>query len=132
MAEGYYIPKTLENWKWPRRINPHYHEVQPEATVWIKSFKALRPQTQEALDRGDFSTSSYIYLGHVHILTRLAPLLDLFASLCYPLHDMGKYLSQRDGALSLLWVNSPPSHLLRLHEYRRRLRRVCRCVLTRG
>jgi hypothetical protein len=68
MPEGYYIPKTLENWKWPRRINPHHNEVHPEAAAWIKSFKALRPQTQEAFDTFDFSTSSYTYLGRVRIL----------------------------------------------------------------
>jgi hypothetical protein len=57
MPEGYYIPKTLENWKWPRRINPHHNEVNPEATAWIKSFKALKPKTRETFDH-DTSTSS--------------------------------------------------------------------------
>lgn len=66
MPQGYYLPRTLENWKWPRRINPHHNEVHLEAIDWIKSFKALRPQTQEAIDRCDFSTSSYICLDHVH------------------------------------------------------------------
>jgi hypothetical protein len=58
MPEGYYIPKTLENWKWPRRINPHHNEVNPEATAWITSFKALKPKTREIFDRSDTSTSS--------------------------------------------------------------------------
>ncbi|KAI9457970.1 terpenoid synthase [Lactarius psammicola] len=66
MSERYYIPKTLENWKWPRQINPHHDEVRAANTAWIKSFKGLSPKTQEAFDRCDF---------------------NLFASLSYPLHD---------------------------------------------
>ncbi|KAI9433169.1 terpenoid synthase [Lactarius indigo] len=66
MPERYYIPKTLENWKWPRRINPHYDEVQEETAAWIRSSGVLSPQTQETYDRYD---------------------INLLASLLYPLHD---------------------------------------------
>ncbi|KAI9447564.1 terpenoid synthase [Lactarius indigo] len=66
MPERYYIPKTLENWKWPRRINPYHNEVHAAAVAWIRSFGAFSPRAQEAYDRCDFI---------------------LFASLAYPLHD---------------------------------------------
>ncbi|KAI9447578.1 terpenoid synthase [Lactarius indigo] len=66
MSERYYIPKTLENWKWPRRVNPHYNEVKEETAAWIKSSGVLSPKAEEAYDRCD---------------------INLFASLAYPLHD---------------------------------------------
>ncbi|KAH9169505.1 terpenoid synthase [Lactarius sanguifluus] len=69
MAERYYIPKTLENWKWPRRINPHHNEVQAETVAWIKSSGVLTPKAQEAYDRCD---------------------INLLASLGYPLHDKAR------------------------------------------
>ena len=69
MPERYYIPKTLENWKWPRQINPHHNEVYPEASAWIKSFKAFSPKAQEAFDRCNFSKTSYVYANQVQMLT---------------------------------------------------------------
>ncbi|KAH8981004.1 terpenoid synthase [Lactarius akahatsu] len=69
MPERYYIPKTLENWKWPRHINPYHNEVQAAAVAWIRSFGAFSPKAQEAYDRCDFI---------------------LFASLAYPLHDKAR------------------------------------------
>jgi hypothetical protein len=68
MAERYYIPKNLEKWKWPRRINPHYSEVRADSAAWIRSLKAFSPKAQEAFDRADFSTRSYVYSDQVHIL----------------------------------------------------------------
>jgi hypothetical protein len=68
MPAGYYIPETMENWKWPRHINPHHNEVHPEATAWIKSFITLSPKTLGAFDRCNFSASNYIYSDHAHIL----------------------------------------------------------------
>ncbi|KAI9447576.1 terpenoid synthase [Lactarius indigo] len=70
MSERYYIPKTLENWKWPRRINPYHNEVKEETAAWIKSSGVLSPKAEEAYDRCD---------------------INLLASLAYPLHDKGKY-----------------------------------------
>ena len=61
MPERYYIPKTLEKWKWTRQINPHHNEIHPEATAWIKSFKAFSPKAQEAFDRCDFSKTNHLY-----------------------------------------------------------------------
>ena len=69
MSERYYIPKTLENWKWPRRINPHHNEVDAETLAWIRSLNAFSPKAQDAFDRGNFSTSSHVYSDQVHILT---------------------------------------------------------------
>ncbi|KAI9457980.1 terpenoid synthase [Lactarius psammicola] len=66
MPERYYIPNTLENWKWPRRINPHHSEVQPATAAWMRSFRAFSPKAQEAYDRCNFS---------------------LLGSLSYPFHD---------------------------------------------
>ncbi|KAH8981015.1 terpenoid synthase [Lactarius akahatsu] len=69
MPERYYIPKTLENWKWPRRINPHHNEVQAETAAWIKSSGILSPKAQEAYDLCD---------------------INLLASLGYPSHDKAR------------------------------------------
>jgi hypothetical protein len=59
MSSRYYIPNTLENWKWPRRLNPHYPEVKAlaESVGWIRSFEAFSPRAQYAFDRGQFGTS---------------------------------------------------------------------------
>ncbi|KAH9026094.1 terpenoid synthase [Lactarius hengduanensis] len=69
MPERYYIPKTLENWKWPRHINSHHNEVQAETAAWIKSSGVLSPKAQEAYDRCD---------------------INLLASLGYPSHDKAR------------------------------------------
>ncbi|KAF8269054.1 isoprenoid synthase domain-containing protein [Lactarius quietus] len=57
MPEGYYIPKTLENWKWPCCINPHHNEIHAEATEWIKIFKGLKPKTLETINGCNFKIS---------------------------------------------------------------------------
>ncbi|KAH8993902.1 terpenoid synthase [Lactarius hatsudake] len=67
--ERYYIPKTLENWKWPRRINPHHNEVQAATAAWIRSSGALSPKAHKAYDRCN---------------------INLFGSLSYPLHDKAR------------------------------------------
>ncbi|KAH9071470.1 terpenoid synthase [Lactarius deliciosus] len=51
MRERYYIPNTLENWKWSRRINPHHNEVQAATAAWIRSSGALSPKALKAYDR---------------------------------------------------------------------------------
>ncbi|KAH9030941.1 terpenoid synthase [Lactarius pseudohatsudake] len=66
MPERYYIPKTLKNWKWPRRVNPHHNEVQEATAAWIRSSGALSPKVQKAYDRCN---------------------INLLGSLSYPLHD---------------------------------------------
>jgi hypothetical protein len=68
MAQRYYIPKTLENWKWPRRINPYHNEVNAAAAEWTRSFKAFSPKAQEAFDRCEISTRSCVHSDQVQML----------------------------------------------------------------
>ncbi|KAI0284091.1 terpenoid synthase [Russula brevipes] len=62
MSNKYYIPDILENWKWPRVINPHFQEVKAASAAWARSFGAFSPKAQDAYDH-------------------------LLASLAYPLHN---------------------------------------------
>ncbi|KAI0066962.1 terpenoid synthase [Artomyces pyxidatus] len=55
MSEKFYIPNCLENWKWPRAINPYYEEVKAESAAWARSFGAFSPKAQHAYDRCDFN-----------------------------------------------------------------------------
>ncbi|KAF8483510.1 terpenoid synthase [Russula ochroleuca] len=64
MSNRYYIPNNLENWKWPRHLNPHYPEAKAASAAWARSFGAFSPKAQYAYDRCDF---------------------NLLASLAYPL-----------------------------------------------
>ncbi|KAI0290412.1 terpenoid synthase [Multifurca ochricompacta] len=66
MSNTFYIPNVLENWKWPRRINPHYLEVKAETAAWMRSFGAFSPKVQAANDICDFC---------------------LLSSLAYPFYD---------------------------------------------
>ncbi|KAI0294469.1 terpenoid synthase [Multifurca ochricompacta] len=69
MSNTFYIPNVYENWKWSRRINPHYLEVKAETAAWIRSFGAFSPKVQAAYDLCDFC---------------------LLASLTYPNHDKAR------------------------------------------
>ncbi|KAI0062680.1 terpenoid synthase [Artomyces pyxidatus] len=55
MHQKFYIPNCLENWKWPRALNPHYPEVKAESAAWARSFGAFSPKAQDAYDRCDFN-----------------------------------------------------------------------------
>ncbi|KAI0052749.1 terpenoid synthase [Auriscalpium vulgare] len=55
MPEKFYIPNCLENWKWPRALNPYYEEVKAESAAWARSFGAFSPKAQHAYDRCDFN-----------------------------------------------------------------------------
>jgi len=57
MPNKYHIPNTLESWKWPCRINPHYLEVNAASAAWLRSFEAFSPKAQDAFDRCNFGTS---------------------------------------------------------------------------
>ena len=61
MPERYYIPNNLDQWKWPRHINPHYPEVKAASAAWARSFGAFSPKAQEAYDRCDFSANNFVY-----------------------------------------------------------------------
>ena len=56
MSERYYIPNTLENWKWPRRLNPHYLEVKAAFAAWAGSFEGFSQMAQYACDQADIRT----------------------------------------------------------------------------
>ncbi|GBE78983.1 Delta(6)-protoilludene synthase [Sparassis crispa] len=55
MSVQFRLPETLNNWPWPRDINPYYEEVKAESAVWFRSFQAFSPERQSAFDRCDFS-----------------------------------------------------------------------------
>ncbi|KAI0062662.1 terpenoid synthase [Artomyces pyxidatus] len=55
MQQKFYIPDCVENWKWPRFLNPHYPEVKAESAAWARSFGAFSPKAQDAYDRCDFT-----------------------------------------------------------------------------
>ena len=51
-SEGYYIPKALETWKWPRHINPHQWDFETERYLCKKgpaSFQAKYPHLVRVL-----------------------------------------------------------------------------------
>ncbi|OIW25415.1 terpenoid synthase [Coniochaeta ligniaria NRRL 30616] len=54
MAHSIVLPNMLANWKWPRRINPHYDEVKQASAAWLAGFGAFSPKAQQAFDRCDF------------------------------------------------------------------------------
>ena len=60
MSDRYYIPNTLENWKWPRYVNPHYLEVKASSAAWARRFEAFGKKVQYAYDRIDLRTSSSV------------------------------------------------------------------------
>ncbi|KAL4256103.1 Terpene synthase [Pleurotus pulmonarius] len=47
------LPRTLDSWPWPRRINPHYDSAKKEATVWCESFQAFSSQAQNVINKVD-------------------------------------------------------------------------------
>ncbi|KAH9940670.1 terpenoid synthase [Amylocystis lapponica] len=48
------LPKTMQDWPWQRRINPHFEEVKAESEAWFRSFNAFSPKAQRAFEKGDF------------------------------------------------------------------------------
>ncbi|KAI5995364.1 terpenoid synthase [Pisolithus marmoratus] len=50
----FYLPNTMANWPWPRRINPFFEEVKAEADEWFRSFGALSPKSLKAFEKCDF------------------------------------------------------------------------------
>ena len=49
-----YIPDTMDEWPWPRKMNPYYLQVTAESDAWLKTFKPFTPESQRAFDKGDF------------------------------------------------------------------------------
>ena len=57
----FHLPNFLDNWPWPRRINPHYDEVKLEGCTWLEDFGVFSPRAQRAFNACNFSK----YLFHV-------------------------------------------------------------------
>ena len=54
----YYLPNTLKNWKWPRRLNPHYLEVKADSAVWARRFEAMsNTKAQYVYDQSNIRTN---------------------------------------------------------------------------
>jgi hypothetical protein len=73
MSNRYYIPNNLDNWKWPRHLNPHYPEVKAASAAWARSFGAFTPKAQEAYDRCDFSKFNHVLYKLTLSLTLARP-----------------------------------------------------------
>ena len=43
-----YVPDTMSNWPWSRKINPFYAEVEAESIAWLASFQPLTTVSQDA------------------------------------------------------------------------------------
>jgi hypothetical protein len=69
MTCRYRIPDNLQNWKWPRHLNPYYAEVKAASAAWARSFGAFSPKAQYAYDRCDFSTSLHVLYNPTLLLT---------------------------------------------------------------
>jgi hypothetical protein len=82
MSNRYYIPNNLENWKWPRHLNPHYPEAKAASAAWARSFGAFSPKAQYAYDRCDFSTSYHVLYNPTLSLTSGQTSLPLLPILC--------------------------------------------------
>jgi hypothetical protein len=57
MSNRYYLPNTLKNWKWPRRLNPHYLEVKEDSEAWARRLEGLGHNAQHTYDKNNIRTS---------------------------------------------------------------------------
>lgn len=54
LPRTFYFPDTMmDNWPWPRVLNPHYEAMKLEVEAWRYDFKALGPEVHEAFDKCD-------------------------------------------------------------------------------
>ncbi|KAF4623300.1 hypothetical protein D9613_001442 [Agrocybe pediades] len=61
----FYLPRTLENWPWPRAINPYYKEIQAQSDAWLHGFKAFSDKAQHAFDMCDFGRAASLFYPSV-------------------------------------------------------------------
>ena len=54
MSTSIYLPDTLAQWPFPRRINPHYDTVSTQSATWARNFGAFGIRAQKAFDKCDF------------------------------------------------------------------------------
>lgn len=52
-ATHFFLPNTLDDYPWPRHLNPHYDIVAPESSKWAESFHAFSPKAQKSFNRWD-------------------------------------------------------------------------------
>ena len=75
-----YIPDFLQNWPWPRAINPYYEEVTRESDAWFKSFKPFNKQSQYAFDLCDIGECEW-RTNKIEVYLNMP---GRFAALIYP------------------------------------------------
>ncbi|KZT21453.1 terpenoid synthase [Neolentinus lepideus HHB14362 ss-1] len=76
-----YLPKTMSNWPWPRKINLHYEEVSAESNAWFHGFKTLTKHSQDAFDKcdvGRLASLTYPSALHQEHLRTGCDLMNLF------------------------------------------------------
>lgn len=89
MAHSIVLPNMLANWKWPRRINPHYDEVKQASAAWLAGFGAFSPRAQHAFDRCDFGM--WIAVSSLAVVPPSDSAPGRLASLAYPRLAKGKW-----------------------------------------
>ncbi|KAF4601745.1 terpene cyclase [Pleurotus pulmonarius] len=55
-----YLPRTLESWPWPRRINPHYAKVKQRSSAWYLLASLAYPDLDRAQARFVDSFQTYL------------------------------------------------------------------------
>ena len=57
-SQQYNLPVVLEDWPWPRRVNPHLEEGREESAKWLEGFNPFTPKSQAAFDACDFGRAN--------------------------------------------------------------------------
>ena len=90
----FYLPDTLRDWPWPRKINPHYKLVERETREWIESFNAFPPDMQAAFNKCNFSAFDHRCLRFLIVLSQsLRPSWGTDIRACRPLYVL-RYLTR--------------------------------------
>lgn len=48
-----HLPRTLDSWPWPRRINRHYDSAKKAVSAWCESFQAFSSEAQKVINKVD-------------------------------------------------------------------------------
>jgi hypothetical protein len=49
----------MNDWPWPRTLNPHFEAVKVEVDAWFRDFKGLGNEVHEAFDKSGVG-SNYV------------------------------------------------------------------------
>ncbi|KAJ8581301.1 terpenoid synthase [Rhizopogon salebrosus TDB-379] len=49
--KSFYLPDAMNDWPWPRMLNPHFEAVKVEVDAWFRDFKTLGHEVHEAFDK---------------------------------------------------------------------------------